>query len=71
MELMKWLLKKSGCESVNQLSKKIGIHKQTLYRYLNGGPPGYIRLDYLCMLRKDVGVSWEEMGKRLDKEFLE
>lgn len=32
-------------------------------------PPRSMRLDVLCALKRISGMSWEELGKELEKEF--
>lgn len=67
MNLIKNIKKAAGC-STYRLARNVGISPSLMDYYLNRGTG--VRLDLLCRLRKTAGLSWVQLGKLLDDEFL-
>lgn len=73
---MKWVVdvvKKSGCRSQYAFAKRVGVSLQTV-QYILGvtaKPTSRKSMDLrlLCKLRKVSGLTWQQLGRLLDKEF--
>lgn len=72
VEFIKKIASKQGLTSY-ALAKRMGVSTTTAQKWL--GEHGYtspkgLQLDSLCKLRELGGLSWEDLGKMLDREFL-
>ena len=72
VEFVRKIALKQGLTSYS-LAKKLGVTTTTAQKWL--GEHGYespkgLQLGSLCKLRELGGLSWEDLGKMLDKEFL-
>lgn len=73
MKFVELVKERSGCKTQYAFAKKLGISLQSM-QYILGvtaRPRSRKSIDprLLCKLRKAGGLTWEQLGKLLDKEF--
>lgn len=66
---MKFIKRLRGKESYRNLSEKTGVSHASIWNYETKNNP-ILRafLTFVCLLRKVMGLSWEDYGNMLDKE---
>ena len=73
MKLIKKIFDQSGLTQY-RFAQELGVSQQLVQYWLGevGGarPRTSVKLESLCKLRKIAGMSWEQLGKELDKEML-
>lgn len=73
MRFTREIFKKSGARSQYAFAKEIGVSLQTV-QYILGVTAKPTRrksmdLRLLCKLRKAGGLTWQQFGRLLDREF--
>lgn len=73
---MRWVVdvfKKSGARTQYAFAKKLGVSLQTVQYILGVTAKPTTRksmdLRLLCKLRKASGLTWQQLGRLLDREF--
>lgn len=73
MEFVKTVMGLSGIDTAYTLAKRVGCSTQLVDTWLGkvaGKFPEGMKLRFLCRLRLISGLSWNQLGKLLDEEFL-
>lgn len=74
VKLIETIFKKSGLTQY-QFAKKLGVPIQTVQHWLGVTKQGKaskqkgFRLDLLCKLKGESGLTWEKFGTLLEQEF--
>jgi transcriptional regulator with XRE-family HTH domain len=67
VKIIEQILKARGVTAY-RLARDLGLPNNQVVQWRSSAQKT-LRLDYLCALREYSGMSWDEFGKLLDREF--